>query len=90
MKLLDFLIEKEIPFHDINLYKEAFTHASYANESHRHLKDYERLEFMGDAVLQLYVSEHIYKLFPDVPEGILTTLRSKLVGKNLWLDFLKN
>ncbi len=89
MKLLNFLIEKEIPFHNINLYKEAFTHASYANESHRHLKDYERLEFMGDAVLQLYVSEHIYKLFPDVPEGVLTTLRSKLVREESLARFSK-
>lgn len=79
MKLLDFLIQREIPFQNISIYKEAFTHASYANESHRSIKDYERLEFMGDAVLQLYVSQHIYELFPDVPEGTLTTLRSKLV-----------
>lgn len=79
MKLLDFLIKRDIPFHNISLYKEAFTHASYANESHKSIKDYERLEFMGDAVLQLYVSEYIYNLFPDVPEGTLTTLRSKLV-----------
>ena len=79
MKILDFLQQNEIPFHQISLYKEAFTHASYANESNRHKKDYERLEFMGDAVLQLYVSEFLYKLFPHVPEGTLTTLRSKLV-----------
>lgn len=79
MKILDFLHKEEIPFHNLTLYQEAFTHASYANESHRQKRDYERLEFMGDAVLQLYVSEFIFKLFPDVPEGTLTTLRSKLV-----------
>ncbi|MEG0452626.1 MAG: ribonuclease III [Coprobacillus sp.] len=79
MKILDFLQKENIPFHNIGLYKEAFTHASYANEMHHDQKDYERLEFMGDAVLQLYVSEFIFKLFPDVPEGTLTTLRSKLV-----------
>lgn len=79
MKILDFLLQKDIPFHDLKLYKEAFTHASYANEAHRHGRDYERLEFMGDAVLQLYVSEFLFKRFPDVPEGTLTTLRSKLV-----------
>ncbi len=89
MKLLDFLNERNIPFNKIALYKEAFTHASYANESHRHLNDYERLEFMGDAVLQLYVSEHIYKLYPDVPEGILTTLRSKLVREESLARFSK-
>ncbi len=79
MKILDFLQKENIPFHNITIYKEAFTHASYANESHYVKKDYERLEFMGDAVLQLYVSEFLFNLFPDVPEGTLTTLRSKLV-----------
>ena len=78
MKILDFLQKENIPFHNIAIYKEAFTHASYANESHYVKKDYERLEFMGDAVLQLYVSEFLFNLFPDVPEGTLTTLRSKL------------
>ena len=81
MKILDFLQKENIPFHNIAIYKEAFTHASYANESHYVKKDYERLEFMGDAVLQLYVSEFLFNLFPDVPEGTLTTLRSKLVGE---------
>ena len=49
--------------------------------SYTHLDVYkrQRLEFMGDAVLQLYVSEFLFNLFPDVPEGTLTTLRSKLV-----------
>ena len=79
MKILDFLQKENIPFHNIAIYKEAFTHAWYANESHYVKKDYERLEFMGDAVLQLYVSEFLFNLFPDVPEGTLTTLRSKLV-----------
>ena len=79
MKILDFLQKENIPFHNIAIYKEAFTHASYAHESHYVKKDYERLEFMGDAVLQLYVSEFLFSLFPDVPEGTLTTLRSKLV-----------
>lgn len=79
MKVLDFLNREGIQFHNIGIYREAFTHASYANESHRNGKDYERLEFMGDAVLQLYVSEFLFKTFPDVPEGTLTTLRSKLV-----------
>ena len=57
MKILDFLQAENIPFQKLSLYKEAFTHASYANEAHHYNKDYERLEFMGDAVLQLYVSD---------------------------------
>lgn len=89
MKILDFLQKEKIPFHDLKLYKEAFTHASYANEAHRNGKDYERLEFMGDAVLQLYVSEFLFKLFPDIPEGTLTTLRSKLVREESLARFSK-
>lgn len=53
MKILDFLQKEQIPFHNLSLYKEAFTHASYANESHHMKKDYERLEFMGDAVFTI-------------------------------------
>ena len=41
MKILDFLQKEQIPFHNLSLYKEAFTHASYANESHHMKKDYE-------------------------------------------------
>lgn len=89
MKILDFLQKEKIPFHNLKLYKEAFTHASYANEAHRDGKDYERLEFMGDAVLQLYVSEFLFQLFPDVPEGTLTTLRSKLVREESLARFSK-
>ncbi len=89
MKILDFLQKEKIPFQNLSLYKEAFTHASYANESHYVHKDYERLEFMGDAVLQLYVSEFIFKLFPNAPEGTLTTLRSKLVREESLARFSK-
>lgn len=79
MKILDFLQKENIPFNRIGLYKEAFTHSSYANESNAHIPDYERLEFMGDAVLQLFVSEFIFALHPEYKEGQLTQLRSKLV-----------
>ena len=89
MKILDFLQKENIPFQSLTLYKEAFTHASYANESHHKGRDYERLEFMGDAVLQLYVSEFLFKRFPDVPEGTLTTLRSKLVREESLARFCR-
>ncbi len=87
MKVLDFLQKENIPFHDLSLYKEAFTHSSYANEAANKVKDYERLEFMGDAVLQLFVSEYIFGLFPEYPEGSLTTLRSKLVREETLARF---
>ena len=56
MKILDFLQAENIPFQKLSLYKEAFTHASYANEAHHYNKDYERLEFMGRGVscIRLY------------------------------------
>ena len=67
-------------FKDINLLKKAFTHSSYANE--KHMEKYhnnERLEFLGDAVLELVISDFIYKNYPHMPEGELTKLRAGTV-----------
>ncbi len=89
MKILDFLLKENIPYHHLEIYREAFTHSSYANEAHRHQKDYERLEFMGDAVLQLYVSEFLFKYYPHKSEGELTTLRSKLVREEALARFAR-
>ena len=75
--------EKQIgvTFKDKNLLKQAFTHRSYLNEN-RDLKieHNERLEFLGDAVLELSVTAYLYKEFPSKPEGDLTALRSALVN----------
>ena len=60
--------------------KQAVTHSSYANEQKiRKNGDYERLEFLGDAVLELISSEFLFKQYPDMSEGKLTKLRSSLV-----------
>lgn len=69
-----------ILFQNQNLLKQAFTHSSYVNE-HRlgGLKDNERLEFLGDAVLELSVSEYLFETYPDRPEGELTKLRASIV-----------
>ncbi len=64
---------------NIDLYKQAFTHKSYANE--KEVDSNERLEFLGDAVLELIVTQYLYQEFPDLPEGELTALRSALVRK---------
>jgi len=88
MKILDFLEERGVPYRNLQLYVQAFTHSSYANE-HKGGKDYERLEFMGDAVLQLYVSRYIFALRPDDSEGQLTTLRSKLVREESLARFAR-
>lgn len=69
-----------IQFNNRQLLKQAFTHASYVNE-HRFSQhqDNERLEFLGDAVLELTVSEQLYNQYPNRPEGELTKLRAAIV-----------
>lgn len=68
-----------IIFRDIQLLVTAFTHRSYVNEHKKTVKEHnERLEFLGDAVLELVVTEHLYATFSD-PEGVLTNWRSALV-----------
>ncbi len=66
-------------FKDKKLLKIALTHSSYANESGGKLLSYERLEFFGDSVLGFVTSNHIFKNFPELPEGDLTKLRASLV-----------
>ena len=68
-----------IQFNDISLLDRALTHRSYLNENKDTLKHNERLEFLGDAVLELIVSGHLYNSYPDRPEGDLTSFRSALV-----------
>ena len=67
-------------FKNQNLLKQALTHSSYANERHmKKLSDNERLEFLGDAVLELSSSEFLYANYPNLPEGELTKLRASIV-----------
>ena len=67
-------------FNNINLLRLALTHSSYANEKHmKKLSDNERLEFLGDAVLEVVSSEFLYQNYTDVPEGELTKLRASIV-----------
>ncbi|NLK37394.1 MAG: ribonuclease III, partial [Epulopiscium sp.] len=67
-------------FSDKNTLKLAFTHSSYSNEHKKGIhENNERLEFLGDAVLDMVVSEYMYRIFPDMPEGELTKLRAGVV-----------
>lgn len=67
-------------FHDISLLKQAVTHSSYTNEQKiNKAKHYERLEFLGDAVLELVSSEFLFKRHPEMPEGELTKMRASMV-----------
>ena len=76
-------------FKNPELLKNALTHSSYANEAHSHLGSNERLEFLGDSVLSLIVSEYIYKNFKNLPEGELTKLRASLVCEKSLCGFSK-
>jgi len=68
-----------VTFNDIELLLTAFTHRSYLNEHKKTVKEHnERLEFLGDAVLELVVTEYLYATYSE-PEGILTNWRSSLV-----------
>jgi ribonuclease-3 len=61
---------------------EALTHPSLGHETQRHHFDNQRLEFLGDAVLQLIFTEYLFDHFPDLPEGQLTKLRARLVSRD--------
>lgn len=69
-----------IRFRDENLLRQVFTHSSYVNEQRgKRIQDNERLEFLGDAVLELTVSQFLYKTFPKMSEGEMTKLRASIV-----------
>ncbi len=68
-------------FRDKRLLEQAFTHRSYLNENRAPGREHnERLEFLGDAVLELVVTEFLYAKYPDRPEGDLTSYRAALVN----------
>ncbi|MBM7598628.1 ribonuclease-3 [Virgibacillus halotolerans] len=75
-------LEKQlsISFKDHALLKQAFTHSSYVNEHRKDIfLDNERLEFLGDAVLELGVSQYLYREKKSMPEGEMTKLRASIV-----------
>ena len=77
-----------IHFNDSSLLAEAFTQASYVNEHPKeNLKYYERIEFLGDAVMQLTVSEYIYQRYPEMPQGKLSRLRIAMVQEDSFSKF---
>jgi ribonuclease-3 len=69
-------------FADPQLLRQGLTHASYGHEKRQHVPDNQRLEFLGDAVLQLVVTEELYRRFPELTEGRLTVLRARLVNRH--------
>lgn len=69
-------------FRNSLLLAEALTHPSISHEAQRRYLDYQRLEFLGDAVLQLVITEHLFQNFRGEAEGQLTKLRSRLVSRD--------
>ena len=84
-KMAQFLEKININYNDISLYILAFIHRSIVNERPDYTPEHnERLEFLGDAVLELVITDALFHKFPDKPEGELTDIRSAIVRwKNL-------
>lgn len=82
-------LEKNIgyTFKDISLLETAMTHSSYSKGKNN--GSYERLEFLGDAVLQITVSQYLFTNMTEVPEGGLTKLRASIVCENSCYNFAK-
>lgn len=78
-----------LPFRDYFLLTRALTHRSYLNENKDALEDNERLEFLGDAVLDFIVAEWLYHHYPEKPEGDLTRLRASLVHTDQLANFAR-
>ncbi|MFA6106229.1 MAG: ribonuclease III [Patescibacteria group bacterium] len=77
----------EVKFKSKELLRQAVVHRSYLNEHPDfELGHNERLEFLGDAVLELIVTEKLFHQFPDTPEGILTSWRASLVNAEMLAD----
>ena len=68
-----------LPFKNMMILRRSLTHRSYINEHPESIEDNERLEFLGDAILDFMVGEWLYHRFPEMPEGDLTRMRSALV-----------
>ena len=76
-----------LTFDDKDLLETALTHSSYANE--HNTESNERLEYMGDAVLDLLMGEYLYKKFPKRQEGALTKMRAKNVCESALVEYAK-
>lgn len=90
MDLLYLLKQLNISFNDHKLLKQAFTHSSYVNEQQeKAYVDNERLEFLGDAVLELGVSQFLYRTQTDISEGEMTKLRATIVCEASLVTFAR-
>ena len=86
--MIEFAKLIDVDFNDISLLERALTHRSYLNEHPEKEAHNERLEFLGDAVIELVVTEYLYKNYPN-PEGELTNWRSAIVRGEVLSDVAK-
>jgi ribonuclease-3 len=95
---IDWMKENGYSVDNPQIYYEACTHSSYANEHHQAGDDNERLEFMGDAVLQIWSATQLFNMRPKMREGKMTTLRAQTVCESTlahlneqlgWYEFLR-
>ncbi len=84
----EFLERWNIKIKDSKIYTTAFSHSSFVNE-HKSKNDYERLEFLGDAVLELVVSDYLYKNY-EFKEGEMTKIRASYVCENALYEYMKD
>ncbi|MCO4096368.1 ribonuclease III [Macrococcoides canis] len=90
VKLSKTLTHMDIIPNNVELYVQAFSHSSFINDFKLDKnKDNERLEFLGDAVLELMVSQYLYQQHSDLPEGRLTKLRAAIVCEPSLVTFAK-
>lgn len=78
-QILPLLKEIGVRPRNIKYYAEALTHPTYVNEHHLDIRHYQRLELMGDAVIELVVTEYLFSSYPEFSEGTLTLCRQKIV-----------
>lgn len=81
---MNILEQLKIKTNNLNIYETALTHTSYANENH--VTSYERLEYLGDAVLELVISDYLYQTTND-PEGEMTKLRAHYVCEDALYEY---
>ncbi len=79
-EIKDLLKSLKINYRNLDLYKEALTHSSYVNE-YKMGRDYQRLEFLGDAIIEMCTSVFVYKYFGEINEGQMSLIRTKNVNK---------
>lgn len=89
IKMKEFQKRIGYSFKNEHLLYEALSHSSFANENKKQRNSNERLEFLGDSVLSIVISDYIFKHFSHIPEGELTKLRASLVCEKALFEFSK-